>query len=330
MKKVRWGVLSTADIGLKQVIPAIFKSENAEMAAISSRNSKSKTVAAKLVIPKAYESYEQLLEDPDIDAVYIPLPNHLHREWTIKAAKAGKHVLCEKPASLTSFETREMVEVCQEQGVKFMEAFMYQFHPQHRRVREIIASGEIGEVRLFKSSFSFYLENRKENIRMGKEMGGGSVYDVGCYTIHAARYIMGSEPFEVQMDAVIDELAGVDTSATGVLKFNNGVKAIIDCSFDMAGRDEYEVVGTKGIIRVPYAFRPDVNGGIGQVIISTDGVVREEKIPGDIYRLEIELFSRAILEGIDPVYSGEETIRNMEVIDACYRSIQEGKPVKMR
>lgn len=330
MKQVRWGVLSTADIGLKQVIPAIFKSGNAEMAAISSRSSKSKSIAAKLGIPKAYESYEQLLEDPDIDAVYIPLPNHLHREWTIKAAKAGKHVLCEKPASLTSFETREMVKACQEHGVKFMEAFMYQFHPQHRRVKEIIAAGEIGEVRLFKSSFSFYLENRKENIRMEKEMGGGSVYDVGCYTIHAARNILESEPVEVQMDAIIDETAGVDTSATGVLTFDNGVKAILDCSFDMAGRDEYEVVGTKGIIRVPYAFRPDVNGGIGQVIIRTDGVVREEKIPGDIYRLEIELFSRAILEGIDPVYSEEETIRNMEIIDACYRSIQEGKPVKMR
>ncbi len=330
MKKVRWGVLSTANIAQTQVIPAIFRAENAEVVAIASRGSKVHAVASALHIPKAYESYEQLLNDSDIDAVYIPLPNHLHKEWVLQAARRGKHILCEKPAALTAGEAAEMVQICSEHNVKFMEGFMYQLHPQHARVKEIIASGEIGALKLIKSSHSFYLENRNNDIRMDKDMGGGSLYDVGCYSIEVIRHITGAEPIEVQAIAVMEPESGIDLSVYSHLKLDNGLTAIFDCSFDMTGRNEYEIIGTKGTIKVPFAFRPDVNGGIGIILVQVSGMVREEKLYGDIYRLEVEHFSSAILNNTDPAITGQSTINNMRVLDACYQSIQTGRPVEIR
>lgn len=321
MDKIRWGILSTANIAQTELIPAIKRADNAEVVAIASRDSKVYNIAKKLEIEKAYESYEALLEDKEIDAVYIPLPNHLHKEWVFKAAANGKHVLCEKPLAITSIEASEIVQFCKKNNVKFMEAFMYQFHPQHNRVREIITSGEIGEVKLFKSSHSFNFDNRDNNIRMKKEMGGGTIYDIGCYSIHAMRLVLQSEPVEVHTLAELDPKTEVDLSAYISIKLENGIQAIIDCSFDMAGRNEYEVVGTKGIIRVPFAFRPDRNGGVGSVIVQSNGVTREEKFHGDIYRLEVEHFSNVILNDNDPIYSGESAIRNMKAIDACFESL---------
>ncbi|UJF27488.1 Gfo/Idh/MocA family protein [Planococcus sp. 107-1] len=322
MEKIRWGVLSTANIGRTQVIPAIFRAENAEMSAISSRGDRVYAAARELGIPKAYESYEALLDDPEIDAVYIPLPNNLHKEWVIKAAEKGKHVLCEKPAALSAQEAKEMIEACEANGVKFMEAFMYQLHPQHARVKEIIASGEIGEVKLIKSSHSFYLNNREGDIRMDKTMGGGSIYDVGSYCVQVIRHLTDSEPVKVQAIAELDEATGIDLTSTVYMKMDNGVKAMFDCSFDMINRNEYEVIGTEGKIKVPFAFRPDINGGIGKVVIQNNGMTREEKIYGDIYRMEIEQFSRAILDGGEPVITTESTLKNMAVLDKCYESIQ--------
>ncbi|TWT27132.1 Gfo/Idh/MocA family protein [Planomicrobium sp. CPCC 101110] len=329
MDKIRWGILGTANIARAELAPAIMRASNAEVGAIASRSSKVFEVANELSIESAYESYDELLEDDEIDAVYIPLPNHLHKEWVIKAARKGKHVLCEKPASLTTEEAREMVQVCKDSNVKFMEAFMYQFHPQHHRVRSIIASGEIGEVMLFKSSHSFYFAERANDIRMMKE-GGGSIYDVGCYSIHAMRSILRTEPVEVQAYAELDPDAQVDVSAYSFLKLENGAKAVLDCSFDMVDRNEYEIVGTKGSIKVPFAFRPDHNGGLGHVIVQTGTFKREEKIYGDIYRMEVEHFSRAVLEDLEPAYSGASTIQNMRVIDACYESIRTGERVKIK
>ncbi|MFC3885475.1 Gfo/Idh/MocA family protein [Bacillus songklensis] len=322
MEKVRWGILSTANIAQTMVIPAIHRSKNAEVIGIASRSIKAKEVASQLNIPKSYDTYEALLQDPDIDAVYIPLPNHLHKKWVIEAANHGKHVLCEKPAALNAEETIEMIKVCREKNVKFMEAFMYQFHPQHKRVREIIASGEIGEVKLMRSSFSFYLDQREENIRMNKEMGGGSIYDIGCYCIHAIRNVLGSEPSKIEVYGEIDPLYGVDMSAIAYLKLKNGVNAIFDCSFDMVLRQQYEIVGTEGQIFVPRSFRPDLNGGEGVIIVQRETEERTEKIPGDIYVLEVEHFSEIILEDGQPFYSAENVIQNMRVIDACYQSIK--------
>ena len=325
MKKIRWGVLSTANIGRTQVIPAIRRADNAELIAIASRTDKVHAAALELEIPKAYESYEALLDDPEIDAVYIPLPNHLHKEWVIRSAQKGKHILCEKPMALNRAEAEEMIAVCRKQGVKLMEAFMYQLHPQHARVKEIIASGEIGEIKLMKSSHSFHLQNRSTDIRMDAAMGGGSIYDVGCYAIQAIRHITESEPVEVMAQGAIDPEKGIDLTGMVQMKMGNGVHASFDCSFDMVSRNEYEVIGTKGSLKVPFAFRPDNNGHIGTVVIQQGGSTREEKMAGDIYRLEIEHFSNAVLTDSAPIITADSTIENMRVIDACYRSLETGK-----
>lgn len=329
MKKVRWGILSTAKIAQKTLIPAFGRAENAVVAGIASSSGKAEDVAKQFNIAKSYASYEEMLQDPEIDAVYIPLPNHLHKKWTIEAAKHGKHILCEKPASLNAEETKEMVEYCREKNVKFMEAFMYQFHPQHDRVREIIKSGEIGEVKYMRASFSFLLAQRDDNIKTNPEKGGGSLYDVGCYAIHAIRNIVGREPISVQARATIDSDYQVDTSAFGYMQMDNGVHAYFDCSFDMVFRAEYEVIGTVGQIKVPRAFRPDNHGGEGLVIVQKDGVTREEKINCDIYKSEVEHISQAILEDSEPSYTGENAIQNMRIIEACYQSIKTGTMIQL-
>ena len=329
MKKVRWGVLSTADIAQTQVIPAIIRSENAEVIGISSESGKAKDAATSFSIPKYYDSYEELLQDKEIESVYIPLPNHLHKTWAMEAARHGKHVLCEKPAGLTAAETKEMVDCCAENEVKFMEAFMYQFHPQHERVQEVITSGEIGEIKYMRASFSFFLEGREGNIRMKKDMGGGSLYDVGCYCIHAIRNVLHSEPIEVEAYAELDPKSGIDLTTIVYMKLENGLRVVFDCSFEMAFRQEYEVVGTKGRITVPGAFRPDANGDDGLIFIQSEQGIRTERVAGDQYRLQIEHFSQAILGNSQPSYLAENTIQNMRVLDAVYESIERKHAVKI-
>lgn len=330
MAKIRWGIISTASIAKIQLIPAIFRSDNAEAAAIASRSAKVHEVAEALNIPKAYESYEELLDDPEIDAVYIPLPNHLHKEWVFKAAAKGKHILCEKPAALNAEEAEEMIEACLASNVKFMEAFMYQLHPQHVRVKEIMASGEIGDVKLIRSSHSFHLENRTDDIRMDKSMGGGSIYDLGCYSIQAIRHLADAEPVEVRVVSGLDPETGVDMLASAYLVLDNGMTGIFDCSFDMVSRNEYEVIGTKGTIKVPFAFRPDINAGMGLIVVEASGMVRQEKVYGDLYRLEVEHFSSIILNDSMPQITAESTIWNMRVIDACYKAIESGGTVSVQ
>lgn len=330
MAVLRFGILSTANIAQKALIPAIQRANNAEVKAIASGSGKAGEVARSLHIPKTYDSYEALLEDPEIDAVYIPLPNHLHKEWVIKAAQAGKHVLVEKPAALNARDTKEMVDACRQHGVTFMEAFMYQFHPQHERVKEVMASGEIGEVQLMRASFSFYLGNRDKNIRMDPEKGGGSIYDIGCYCLHTFRNILGKEAASVMVKGEVDSDFGVDTSAYGIIEMENGIPAMFDCSFNMPFRTVYEVIGTKGKITVPRAYRPDNEGDVGIVRIEKDEESREEKMSGDQYKLQVEHFSKAAMSGGKLKYTGEHTIRNMELIDACYESLRQNKEVEVK
>ncbi|WP_258000424.1 Gfo/Idh/MocA family protein [Bacillus sp. Marseille-P3661] len=310
--------ISTAHIGKSTVIPAIDRASNAAVTAIASRDDKAIKVAEKLNIPKAYTSYETLLED----AVYIPLPNHLHKEWGVKAARKGKHVLWEKPAALNAQEVEDMIAVCKLENVKFMETFMYQFHQQHAVVRELIAAGGIGQVKLMRASFSFFLEkSNSTNIRLNNKMGGGSIYDVGSYCIHSIRSILQAEPLCVHVHAHVDPAYNVDTSAVGYLQFENGVNAMFDCSFDMAFRHKYELIGTKGKIIVPRAFRPDVNSGVGQVLLQQGNEVRMLEVITDQYRAQIEHISQAIIDDSQPSYSGEDTYKNMKVLDACYKSL---------
>jgi D-xylose 1-dehydrogenase (NADP+, D-xylono-1,5-lactone-forming) len=329
MRKVRWGVISSASIAKTQVIPAILRSDNAEIVGIASRDDKAKDVAEVFSIRKYYDSYEKLLMNPEIEAVYIPLPNHLHKQWVMEAAKYGKHVLVEKPAALSAEEAQEMIEFCNQNNVKFMEAFMYQFHPQHERVKEIITSGEIGEIKLMRASLSFFLDDREVNIRMNKEMGGGSIYDAGCYCIHAIRNLIGSEPVRVEAFAELDPQSGIDLSSIVYMKLENGMSCVFDCSFDMSFRQEYEIIGTKGKITVPAAYRPDVVNNIGSIIIHSEQGNRTESVGGDQFKSQIEHFSKAIIEDFPPSYSGENSIQNMRVIDACYKSIANNQEVKL-
>jgi predicted dehydrogenase len=318
--KVKWGIMSTANIGRRLVIPAFQRSKNAEVVAIASRGDKSFDVAKELAIPKAYTSYEQLLDDPEIDAVYIPLPNHLHKEWVIKAAQAKKHVLVEKPAGLTAAEVQEMIIAGVENKVIIMEAFMYRFHGQHQKVKELIQNGLIGDIQMIRGSFSFHMRNQNENIRMQSEYGGGVLYDVGCYPINAFRYFLG-EPESVYAEATFHE-NGVETTAHGILGYGKGVKAIFDCSFSMTPRNEYEIVGTTGTIKSLFAFRPDASDRGGEIEMITPDGYQKIKVEDDQYKNQTEHISQCILENKNPTYSMDNTLLNMRVIDATYHSLR--------
>lgn len=329
--KVKWGILGAAGIARKAVVPAIGAAKNAEVIAVGSSSlTKADEFANLFAIPKRYASYEEVLADKEINAVYIPLPNHLHAEWVKKAAESGKHVLCEKPAAMTVEETKSMIDACRENGVLFMEAFMYQFHPQHRRVQELIENGDIGEVNLMRSTFSFSLDLKQDNIRLKRDMGGGSLFDVGCYCIHVSRFILGKEPKKVFAAGDVHKELGVDLSLSGILSFEDGVIASFDSSFQQPNENRYEVIGTKGKIEVPVAFRPDVNGGNSEIIItSKSGERRKESFFGDQYTTQIEHFSACIQNNETPVYPDEETIKNMSVIEACLESLRLKKAVDL-
>ncbi|WP_166239729.1 Gfo/Idh/MocA family protein [Paenibacillus turpanensis] len=330
MNQVRWGIMGNAGIAKTQVMPAMQRDEQSKLAAIASLSGKAEETAQQFAIGKVHSSYEALLADPDVDAVYIPLPNSLHKEWVLKAAEQGKHILCEKPAALNAAEMAEMAEACRQHGVIFMEAFMYRFHPQHQRVRELIASGEIGEVRVFRASFSFFLSEPKGNIRMDRQLGGGSLYDVGCYCVNSLRYVLGEEPVEIHAFGKVDAEYGVDTVMTINAKLNSGIAAVLDCGFEMHDRQQYEVVGTKGSIIVPRAYRPDLAGGDGLIQVVKNGVLeREETVSGDQYLNQVRHFTECVLKGGEPSYSAENTLRNMKVIDACYESLHEGRIVSL-
>ncbi|MFA9556587.1 Gfo/Idh/MocA family protein [Evansella sp. AB-rgal1] len=329
---IKWGILSSANIAAKAIVPALQKAENAELVAVASESGKAQKTAEEWGAAKFYNSYLELLNDPDIDAVYIPLPNSLHKEWVIETAKHKKHVLVEKPAGITAEEVKEMIQGCEENNVFFMEAFMYQFHPQHDRVKEIMKSGEIGEIKLIRSTFSFPIDLESNNIRLNAKLGGGSLFDVGCYCVHVSRLLLEREPEQVYLNSNVDPKLGVDLTSTGVLHFGS-VLATIDCSFEQPRSNRYEVVGTKGSIEVPFAFRPDAkpDSSDGFLLIKNDHseVVREERVEGDQYKIQMEHFSSCILEKKSPSYTGEQTYHNLKVIESLYASMETNAPIKL-
>ncbi|MDX8044581.1 Gfo/Idh/MocA family oxidoreductase [Gracilibacillus sp. S3-1-1] len=330
MTQLKWGVLSTAKIGRTQVIPAIQRSTNGEVMAIASRNEKSaKQTAEELNIPRAYGSYEALLDDPAIDAVYIPLPNALHKEWVIKAAEKKKHVLCEKPVAITNEELVEMITVCEKNNVIFMEAFMYQFHPQHQKVKQFIQDGVIGDIAFMRASFSFYLEDRS-NIRLNSDLAGGSMFDVGCYTLHAIRNILDEEPTAAYAHAYYHPKLKVDTTMAGTLTMPSGILASFDSSFDSTSRESYEVVGSKGTITVTSAFRPDTNEGmVGEIFLQTNEGTEVITEAGDQYALMVENFADAILHDQPLFYYTAKMQQQMKVLDAVYESSRTGQVISL-
>ncbi|CAM3804334.1 Gfo/Idh/MocA family protein [Marinicrinis lubricantis] len=322
-KKLRWGILSTAGIARRSVIPGIQQSQTGEVYAVASRDaSKAMAFAEELGIPKSYGSYEELLADADVDAVYIPLPNHLHKEWTIKAAEAGKHVLCEKPAALDAQEAEEMTAACHKAGVIYAEAFMYRHHPRYEQIREHIHSGEIGELRGIHGTFTFNSAGSKENIRFHQDMGGGSLYDVGCYPISAARMLIGTEPIAATCHAFFSpDHGGVDMMLAGLVEFENGVSLSFDCGMWAAYRNTLEILGTKGRIEIPCAFT--THSSPNYFIETADGRKEIEVPVVNHYACQADDFGRAVLEGASYPFDPMDSILNMRVIDACLKSARE-------
>ncbi|NIK77201.1 putative dehydrogenase [Paenibacillus castaneae] len=325
VKKLKWGILGCAGIAKRAVIPGLHLSNINEAAAIASRNEdNAKRTAEELNIPTAYGSYEALLADDSIDVVYIPLPNHLHREWTIRAAEAGKHILCEKPLALTEKEAAEMADACAKAGVLLSEAFMYRYHPRYETMKEIIASGEIGDIRGIRSAFTFNSAGSKGNVRFRKDWGGGSLYDVGCYPINAARLLLGKEPEAVTVQALFSpEHGDVDMMASGLLEFEGGASLTFDCGMWAAFRNPLEVVGTEGIIEVPSAYLTNEQGS-GNFFVSANGKRREIEVPHvNAYTLQADHLARAIIDGSPLQFGPDDAMNNMKVLDACLLSAHE-------
>ena len=320
---VRWGVMSTANIGRAAINPAIQASSNGELVAVASRDAtKAHDFAEAHGIPEHRGNYDALLESADIDAVYIPLPNSLHREWTVRAAEAGKHVLCEKPLALSAAECDEMAAAAKANGVKLMEAFMYRFHPRTERLLQMVRDGAVGEPKMIRSCFSFLLRDR-DNIRLDPELGGGSLMDVGCYCVNVSRTLAGCEPVRVQARAEWGP-TGVDERMLATLEFPDGLLAQFDCALSLERCEWYEIAGTEGFLRAPAAYLP----GRGDVEILEQRGRHEavHQLPGaDEYRLMVEHFADCILHDRPPRYSADEAARNMRVIGALYRSARSGQ-----
>ena len=332
MKKVVWGVLSTAKIGWEKVIPAMKKSPHCELRAISSRNlEKGRALADKLGIPLAYGSYEELLADPEIEAVYNPLPNHEHVPLTLAAARAGKHVLCEKPVALNANEAAQLREVADK--VHIMEAFMVRFHPQWLSVRERVRAGELGDVRAIQSYFS-YFNRDPANVRNQADIGGGALYDIGCYPIVTARFLFGAEPKRVIALVDRDPEFQTDRTVSALVDFGEGRRLDFTVSTQCVPYQRVQVCGTQKRIEIQIPFNAPLGGATD--VLTDDGSRLDlgstvtETIPAcDMYTLEIDAFSQAVRGSIPLPYGVEDAILNMRVIDALFASEKSGAWVKV-
>jgi xylose dehydrogenase (NAD/NADP) len=323
--RIRWGVLSTGRNALLRFVPAAMTSRNGVVAAIASRDlARAQEAAARFGIERAYGSYEELLADPRVDAIYNSLPNSLHGEWTLRAAGAGKPVLCEKPLARNAAEAQAMVDACRRHGVLLMEAFMYRFHPQHARVRSLLDEGVIGEIRVVRATNTFFMDPvNPQNVRLRSALAGGALMDVGCYCVNAARLLFGEEPEWAAAQCDMWDEFGVDMSVAGILGFSGGRMALIDGSFRTARQGWYMIAGAKGQIELPIAFTnttPDTS-----ILITTDNGQQEERIPGvNQFTLEAEEFADALLQGRPARISPQDSVANMRVIDAMYLSAAAG------
>ncbi len=327
-QKLRFGVLSTASIGLHKVIPAMQQGELTTVAAIASRDgNKAKEAAGALDIPKAYGSYEELLADPEIDAIYNPLPNQLHVPWTTKAAEAGKHVLCEKPLSMTVAEAKSLLDVRARTGVKICEAFMIRSFPQWLRLRQLLEEGRIGELRSVVGFFSYFNIN-PANIRNRLETGGGGVYDIGCYCIHAARYAFRHEPARVVAALERDPEMHTDRLASAILEFPSG-QAIFTCSTQLIPYQRMHFLGTRGRIELEIPFNAPPDRPTRLFLDSTgdltgSGISTEIFPVANQYTLQGDAFARAVFENIQVPVPLEDSIGNMAVIEAIFASAHSG------
>ncbi len=323
-QKVKWGVLGVAAIAVKKVIPAMQKGEWSEVAAIASRElSKAEKTAQQLGIPKAYGSYEELLADPEIEAIYNPLPNHLHVPWSIKAAEAGKHVLCEKPLSLTVREAKELLRVRDRCGVKIGEAFMVKTHPQWLRVRDLIGTGVVGRLRSIVGMFSYFNRDPK-NVRNVADWGGGGLMDIGCYPITTSRWIFGEEPLRVCGMLEADAEFGTDRLSSAMMEFPSG-HSVFTCSTQLVSYQRMQFLGTEGRVEIKIPFNAP-NDRPCEILIDNGkdvfggGISQEAISVCDQYTIQGDAFSKAIREGTEVPVPLEDAIANMAVIEAIFRS----------
>ncbi|NNE66767.1 MAG: Gfo/Idh/MocA family oxidoreductase [Pyrinomonadaceae bacterium] len=328
-KKVSWGVLGTANIAVKKVIPAMLAGELTAVSAIASRDEESARAAAdSLGIPRYFGSYDALLHDPDIDAVYIPLPNHLHLEWTTRAAEAGKHVLCEKPIGLNGDEVRDLIGVRNRTGVLIQEAFMIRTHPTWIAVKEIIASGRIGTLNAVTGFFSYYNDD-PSNIRNDLEKGGGALLDIGCYCVNVSRFVFGNEPTEVSGLIERDPQSGIDRLSSSMMRFASG-HSTFTCSTQLVPYQSMIFFGTKGRLEVQIPFNIPVETTTNLFVDDGSDLYERslEKIEfeaADQYTIQGDVFSKAIMERAEPDYSLEDSFGNMSVLDAIFRSAKSGR-----
>jgi predicted dehydrogenase len=328
-EKVQWGVLGTANIAIKKVIPAMQAGAYSEIAAIASRNGETaRRVAGELEIPCSYGSYDALLADPEIEAVYIPLPNRLHAEWSIRAAGAGKHVLCEKPLGMNADEVRKMIEARDRTGVKIQEAFMVRTHPAWMAVREMVRHGRMGELRAVTGFFSYHNVD-PANIRNRLEIGGGGIMDIGCYCINLARFIFDDEPRRVIGLIERDNSSGIDNLSSAILDFPAG-QATFTCSTRLVPYQRMQIFGSKARIeiQIPFNIPPDT----AITVFIDDGSDLYSKAMESIrfeavnqYTIQGDLFSRAIRENSEQAIPLEDSLNNMEAIDALFRSAENGR-----
>jgi xylose dehydrogenase (NAD/NADP) len=323
-KTLQIGVLGTADIAVSRVIPNLKASEKVRVRAIASRDgNRAREWAEKLGIERHFNSYEGLLSDESAEAVYIPLVNSLHAEWTIRALQSGKHVLCEKPLALTAGEVREMIRKARDKRLVLMEAFMYRYHPRNLAVFDMVRHGEIGRLRAVESAFSYVLEDSSSYL-LKRDLGGGALYDVGCYPVNVSRMLTGTEPVEVY-GTLNHAPSKVDMTFVGVMRFPGGVLSSFHVAMDEEPRFWYRAIGDRGLIEVPWAF---VSFGRQTHIAIQRGEKGETRsFEGvDEYRLEFEHFADMITGAAEPLYPIEDSLKNMEVIDALRRSAASGTP----
>ncbi len=322
---VRWGLLSTARIN-GAVLTGARESELADVVAVASRDgARAREYADRFDIPRAHGSYEELLADPGVQAVYVSLPNGLHVEWSIRALEAGKHVLCEKPMDRRPEQVARAYDVAERAGLVLSEAFMWRHNPQTRRLRELLDEGAIGEVRLVRASFSFALTQGEPNVRLDAALDGGAMLDVGCYCVSGARLVAGGEPVSA-FGAAVRGTSGVDTRFTGMLRFDGDLLAMLDCGIDVANRHELEVAGSQGrmVLADPWHCR---NPGI---VLERDGDSERVAIePADSYRLELEDMAAAIGGERPPLLGREDALGQARAIAALERSAAEGCAVAL-